>query len=388
VNDALTRLELLRRAALGGAALSLPGLLAACGGDDDETTGTTTAEERQIAKSIRWSNWSYYMDVDPKTKKHPTIEEFEQRYGTNVTYTEDVDDNAGFFAKIQPLLSRGRSTGRDLIVMTDNSPYPAILIEKGWVEKLDKTAIPNRKNLQPALQHPGWDKNRDYSMPWVSGMTGIASNLKVTGKPVTDIERLLEDPKLKGKVTFLTEFADSLAPVMLANGDDPTKVTDQSFRAAFDRIKKARDSGQIRQFTGNAYTGPLARGDLSAALSWSGDVPQLLADNPNLVWNLPDAGSDIWTDNMLIPKKGDVYSASVLINWYYRPEIAARLAAAISYISPVTGAGKAILRQNPEAAKNPLIFPTDAMLKKVYTFDDSALRNPDWQEQWQALITA
>jgi spermidine/putrescine transport system substrate-binding protein len=289
----LTREELIRRSAAGGLALSLPGLLAACGGSGDEASPTTTAARRQVAQKIRWSNWSYYMDVDPKKKGHPTLEEFEKRYGTSVTYTEDVDDNATFFAKIQPFLSRGRSTGRDLIVMTDNSPYPSLLIQKGWVERLDKSAIPNRKNLQPALQHPSWDPNRDYSMPYVSGMTGIASNIKATKTPVTTMEQMLEDPKLKGKVTLLTEFADTLSPVMLENGDDPSNVTEKSFQAAFDRIKKADDSGQIRQFTGNLYTAQLARGDLSAALAWSGDVIQLTADNPNLMWNLPDEGSDI-----------------------------------------------------------------------------------------------
>ena len=57
---------------------------------------------------------------------------------------------------------------------------------------------------------------------------------------------------------------------------------------ALDRIKKAVDSGQIRQFTGNDYSGPLAKGDLAAALSWSGDIVQLQADNKNLEWNLPE----------------------------------------------------------------------------------------------------
>jgi spermidine/putrescine transport system substrate-binding protein len=83
-----------------------------------------------------------------------------------------------------------------------------------------------------------------------------------------------------------------------------------------------------------------------------------------------------------------VYSASVLINWYYRPEISGRLAAAISYIPPVVGAKEVILREDPKAAKNTLIFPTDEMLKKVHIFDGKALNNVDWQEQWQALVTA
>src|SRR6185369_14535806 len=98
--------------------------------------------------------------------------------------------------------------------------FPSLLINKGWAEKLDKSAIPNIKNLQPSLAHPSFDSDREYSLPWQSGMTGIATNTKLTGgKAVTTIDQLLEDPKLKGKVTLLTEMADSVALVMRANGD-------------------------------------------------------------------------------------------------------------------------------------------------------------------------
>ncbi len=236
-------------------------------------------------------------------------------------YTEDINDNASYFGKIQGPLSQGQSIDRDIIVLTDNSRFPGLLIDKGWAEKLDKSAIPNIENLQPALEHPSFDPNREYSLPWQSGMTGIATNTKLTGgKPVTSMDTLLEDPKFKGKVTLLSEMADTMSLVMLANGDDPTKVTDQSFKAAYDRIKKAVDSGQIRQFTGNDYAGPLSKGDLMAAMSWSGDVVQLSADNPNLVWNLPESGGDIWTDNMLIPKGGDVVHRVDLHELRLRPE--------------------------------------------------------------------
>src|SRR3712207_372909 len=164
-------------------------------------------------------------------------------------------------------------------------------------------------------------------------MTGIASNVRLTGgKPVTSIDQLLEDPKLKGKVTMLSEMADSAGLVLLANGDDPTKVDDATFQRAVDRIKAAVDSGQIRQFTGNDYSGPLSRGDLAACVSWSGDVVQLTTDNPNLKWNLPDTGGMIWTDNMLIPKGGDAFTASTFMNFVYDPKIAAQLAAYINYV--------------------------------------------------------
>jgi spermidine/putrescine transport system substrate-binding protein len=384
----LTRIELLRRAAAGGAAFAIPGFLAACGGDDDGGAGTTATGPKELAKTLRFSNWPYYMDVDDKTKKRPTLDQFKQKTGTTVRYFEDINDNATYFGKIQRPLSQGQSVDRDIIVLTDNSRFPALLIDKGWAEPLDKSAIPNITNLQDSLKSPGFDPDRTYSLPWQSGMTGIATNLKVTKKPITSVDELLESPALKGKITLLTEMADTMSLVMLANGDDPAKVDDASFDRALKKIQRAVDSGQVRQFTGNDYTGPLSRGDLMACAAWSGDVVQLQPDNPKLVWNLPDSGGDIWTDNMLIPKGGDVFTASTYMNYVYDPKVAAKLAAYINYVSPVKGAKEEVRKIDPKLADNPLIFPDDETLGKTVIFDSKALNNQDYLEKWQSLIGA
>jgi len=382
----LTRSELLRRAALGGAALSIPGFLAACGGDSN-TAATTTAGPKELAKTLKFSNWTLYIDRDEKTKSR-TLDQFKQKHGVTVQYFEDINDNATYFGKIQRPLSQGQSIDRDIVVLTDNSRFPGLLIQRGWVEKLDKSAIPNFANLQDSLKSPSFDPDREYSLPWQSGITGIASNLKLTKTPVTSVDQLLEDKKLKGKVTLLTEMADTMSVVMLANGDDPAKVDDAAFDKALKRIQSAVDSGQVRQFTGNDYTGPLSRGDLAACISWSGDVVQLTADNPNLQWNLAESGGDIWTDNMLIPKGGDAYTASTFMNFVYDPKIAAQLAVYINYVSPVKGAKEEARKLDPALADNPLIFPDEETLSKTVIFDSEALSNQDYLEKWQSLIGA
>ena len=386
MNRPLTRKQLLERAALGSAALTLPGFLAACGGGDDQATATTQAA-KELGDRLRFSNWQLYIDIDEKTKKRPTLEQFTKETGVAVDYFEDVNDNASYFGKIQRPLSQGQSVDRDIIVLTDNSRFPSLLIDKGWAEKLDKDAIPNFSNLQDSLRSPSFDPDREYSMPWQSGIAGIATNTKLTGgKPILSVDELLDDPKLKGKVTLLTEMADTMGLVMLANGDDPTKVDEASFTKAIDRIQEAVDSGQVRQFTGNDYTGPLAKGDLAAAISWSGDVVQLTLDNPALEWHIPESGGEIWTDNMLIPTGGDVFTASTFMNFVYQPEIAAQIAAYINYVSPVKGAKEAMEKLDPDLASNPLIFPDEDTLSKVIIFDSKALSNEDYIERWQALI--
>jgi spermidine/putrescine transport system substrate-binding protein len=385
MTDVLTRQELLRRAAAGGALFTVPGLLAACGGSSSKSSSGSS--DHTLAKTLRFSNWTLYIDINEKTKSHPTLDMFKKKTGTTVRYTEDINDNATYFGKIQGPLSRGQSIDRDIIVMTDNSRYPSLLIKKGWVEKLDKSAIPNFKNLQPTLAHPNWDPDRDYSLPWQSGLTGIAYNDKLTD-PVLTVEDLLENPKLKGKITLLSGVGDTMPLIMSANGDDPTKVTDASWNRAIKVVKKAVDSGQIRQFTGNDYSGPLAKGDLSACFAWSGDVVQLTADNKHLHWNLPEAGGGIWTDNMLIPKGGNVYTASVYMNFVYDPKIAALIEDYVNYICPVKGAKAALEKIDPDVANNTLIFPTDKMLANAHNIDSAALNNEKYITEWQNLISS
>jgi spermidine/putrescine transport system substrate-binding protein len=375
MNEPTTRAEFLRRALAGGAAASLAGVF----------PEIALAGKPKLGKTLTFSNWPLYIDVDPKTHRHPSLDQFTKRYGVKVNYIEDINDNASFFGKIQAQLARGQSIGRDIIVMTDSSPYPALLIQKGWVEKLDKSAIPNIKNLRPQLRHPAWDPSRNYSLPWQSGMTGLGYNAKKT-KPVTHLDQLLTDKRLHGKVTVLNEMADAIGLAMLSNGDDPAKVDDASFNRALAKIQKAVKSGQIRQFTGNDYAPLMAKGDVWAATVWSGDMVQLHADNPHLQFDIPHAGGMIWTDNMLVPKHGDAYTASVYMNFVYSPKIAAEIEDYVNYICPVLGADRVLLKSDPAVAKNPLIFPTKKMLASLHQFDPKALFNPDYKTKWQKVL--
>jgi spermidine/putrescine transport system substrate-binding protein len=384
-----TRKELLERAALGGVVLSLPGWLAACGGDGIEGGGgETTATEvtRELANTLRISNWPLYIDIDEKTKKRPTLQQFQQEFGVNVRYIEDVNDNDEFFGKVQAPLRNGQSIDRDIVVLTDW--MAGRMVRLGYVEKVDKETLTNGDNLVQALRSPGWDPNREYSLPWQSGLTGIGYDSSKTGGPVTSVSQLLEDPKLKGKVAFLTEMPDTMGLMLQNDGKDPTKVDPADFDSAIERLQKGVDSGQIRQFTGNDYSGLLANGNLWACAAWSGDMVQLIADNPKLRFAIPDAGGMIWTDNMLIPKGGDVFTASTFMNFVYRPKVAAQIEAYVNYICPVDGAREEIRAIDPELAANELIFPTEETLAKVKIFDAEAADDADLKEKFQAVIGA
>jgi spermidine/putrescine transport system substrate-binding protein len=163
----MTRDELLRRGAAGVTLLSLPGLLAACGGgDDDGGGGSGGGGGGETNDVLNFSNWELYID----TKKPTTFQQFRNKTGIKVNYFEDVNSNDGYFAKVQGQLRQGQGIGRDIFVATDNSRFPGLYVDQEWVQKLDKKLIPNMSNLIPAQQHPPFDPNRDYSLPWLSGM--------------------------------------------------------------------------------------------------------------------------------------------------------------------------------------------------------------------------
>jgi len=392
MTDPISRRSFLRRAAASGGLLTVPGLLAACGGGGGGGTAAGSTVSNKLAKTLHFSNWTLYIDTNKKNHTFPSLIAFQKKTGVHVNYVEDINDNASFYHKIQPLLARGESTGRDIVVLTDNDRYLGLMLEKGYAEKLDKSAIPNMKNLIDVQKHPSFDPHRDYTLPWQSGMTGIAYNDTLTD-PVLSVDELLENPKLKGKITVLNDIGDAMTLVMLSNGDDPAHVTDKTWNAAFARVQKAANNGQIRRFTGNDYAPDLAAGDLSAAMSWSGDIAQI--GNAHIHWNAPKDGGAIWTDNMLIPKGGDVYTASVYMNYVYDPKVQGLMEAGdpkrnitgIYYIPPVKGAGVWAKKFNPPIASNPLIFPPTETLDSMHIFDNAALNNEKYQTQWNNLIS-
>jgi spermidine/putrescine transport system substrate-binding protein len=363
----LSRRGFLRSAGVSALALSGGGLLTACG-----TSGTTQSEatcdvtdKSASEKALNFSNWPLY--IDEKGKRLPTLEDFEAESGIDVTYNTDVNDNNQFFAKVRNQLGACESTGRDIFVLTDW--MAARMIGLGWIQELDMANMPNvEANLVESLRNPSWDQGRKYSVPWQSGLTGIAYNEKFTG-PVASFEELVTRPDLKGKISLLSEMGDTMGFMLKLVGADPDDFTDDEWAAALARLEEIVASGQVRQFTGNDYTRGLGNGDIVACEAWSGDVIAMQYDQPEIKFVVPTEGLSLWSDNMMVPIQAEhKANAESLMNYYYEPEIAARLAAWVNYICPVEGAEEAMAQVDKSLVGNPLIFPTSEDLAETFAF--------------------
>jgi spermidine/putrescine transport system substrate-binding protein len=198
------------------------------------------------------------------------------------------------------------------------------------------------------------------------------------------------DPRFKGRVSMLGDARDASNLIMLKNGVTPETAKIDDVLAAIEELDKINRSGQIRRFTGNDYTTDLTKGNLWIVQAYSGDIIQLQADNPDLRFVIPEEGATLWSDNMLIPKgAAHPYAAEEWMNYVYEPEVAAKIAAYVNYVTPVVGAREALAKDDPKLAENQLVFPSDETLAKLHPFPTlSEDEERQMNEAMQAVVGA
>jgi spermidine/putrescine transport system substrate-binding protein len=337
-------------------------LAAGCGGSSIEAASDGEAASQvdaggPVEGKLTISQWPLYIDPG----KNGTLAEFEKASGVSVKWVEDINDNAEYFGKMQPLLARGESGDRSVITVSDWLAKK--MYGLGYVQKLDYSRLPNVKaNLIPALRHPEADPNREFTVPWQGGMTGLIVRTDLA--PEVDSICDLFDPKYKGRVDMLSEMRDSVPMTLKCMGVDPEGAGREQWMAAVDKIKAAAESGQIRRFTGNDYINDLVRGDVDFVLGWSGDAVQLQKDNPDIKFVMPKEGCMLWSTSMEIPAGApNPAAAEAFMNFVYDPKVQADIAEYVSYVTPVEGVQEILAKRDPEAAKSQLIFPSPAYTK-------------------------
>jgi spermidine/putrescine transport system substrate-binding protein len=379
-----------RRAVLvGGGLAGFSAFLAACGTGGTQTasppastpgptlppaaTATAAPSVGVVATpsaALNWANWCCYLDVDTADDtKWKTLEDFQAKYGTVVTYKEVIDENEGFVNTISNQIKASQDPGWDIIVVTDW--MVARLVRLGWVEEFTLTNMPNFvANVRDVYKDQTWDTGMKHHAPWQTGMTGIGYDPAKTGT-LTSLKALFTvDPRWKGKTEFLTEMRDAVGLAMLAAGLDPRKPTRADCDTAVTMMQKAKSDGIVRDVKGNAYTEDLSGGDAVLCMAWSGDIVTL-TDAPTVKFLFPDEGVMFWTDNCVIPK-GAIHkgTAELMIDYCYVPEHAAQIEAGVAYVTPVKGVQEifAASADNKALATDPLRFPPAELSPKLVPF--------------------
>lgn len=352
----LSRRQLLRGAAVGGAAIGATSL-AGC------STGGSGGENGLV----RWANWTYYLDYDEDAGTWPTLDAFSEATGINVDYYEDIDDNKMFIGKIKDQLDLGQDTGYDVFCLTDSSLVR--LFERDQLKEFDRSLMPNVDgNMIDLVKHATFDPDREFTIPYQAGMTGLVYNTQLYPKGIKSVSDLWASD-LKGKVSLLSEQDDTVGLIMLDQGVDINgDWGDDQFFAGLDVVEKQLKSGQVSTVKGNSYTQDLESGAVLAGMAWSGDISILNAEAGEEIWKfvVPEAGATLFIDSFGMPLATEsAEQVHELIDYYYEPEVAAEVAAYVEYVTPVAGAREAMEAIDPELASNPLIFPDEEMSAKV-----------------------
>jgi spermidine/putrescine transport system substrate-binding protein len=352
---------------VGAVAAGTAAFLAACGTSGSSTSPSPKPSQSDtISDVVNVANWTLYIDLSEDELTRPTVTAFEAEYGTKVNYQEVINDNDSFFGTIKAPLQAGEDAGWDIVTLTDW--MAARIIRLGWAEKMKTSHMSNfTANLLDVYKGRSFDPNVEYLAPWAGIVGGIAAN-KTTAGFVKGFKDLF-DPRLKGKVSLLTEMRDTIGLAMLANGDDPAKADRTSFDRAIALIEPSVSDGTVRAFTGNDYKELIVKGDVAACVAWRGDVVQIGYEDPNIVWVTPTEGCTFSSDNMLIPLgAAHKYTAEKWMDWYYKPDIAAKLTAYVQYVSPVKGTKEEIAKIDATLATDPFIFPDAALEAQLNVF--------------------
>jgi putrescine transport system substrate-binding protein len=309
--------------------------------------GSARAQEEE--KILNIYNWSDYIAAD-------TIANFEKETGIKVRY-DNFDNNEIVHAK----LVAGK-TGYDIVVPSSN--WAKLQIDGGLLQKLDRSKVPNLKNLDPAVQRQlqRMDPGNDYLVNWLWGFTTVGIN-------VDKVKAAL------GSTSVLDSASEVVPAVLHYLGKPAFSKNAADYAAAATTLKAIRP--HITLFSSSGYINDMANGSICLALGWSGDINiarQRAIENKTgqkIEALIPRNGGILFFDVMVIPADAQrPNNAHKFINFMLRPENSAGLTNKVFYANPVPDSKKHI---KPEVASNPTVFLPPAELAKMVAPD--ALNN-------------
>ena len=316
----------------------------------------------QEAKVLNIYNWSDYIAED-------TIKNFEKETGIKVRY-DTFDNNEILHAK----LVAGK-TGYDIVVPSSN--WAKLQMEGGLLRKLDKSLLPNLKNLDPDIQQQiaSLDPGNQYLVNWLWGYTTVGINTAkvkaaLGGEPMpANVWELVFNPKyvskLKGCGVSVLDSASEVLPAALHYlGRDPFSKNATDYQDAAALLKSIRPS--ITLFSSSGYINDMAGGSICLALGWSGDINiarQRAIDGKtgqDIQALIPSNGGILFFDMMAIPVDApNAANAHAFINFIMRPEVHASLTNKVFYANPNKESRKFV---KPEVANNPTVFVSPAQM--------------------------
>lgn len=322
-------------------------------------------------KTLNFYNWDTYIG-------ETTIEDFKKASDINVKM-DLFGDNDELFAKL-----RNGNPGYDVIVPTHD--YVEQMISADMLLPINKTKIPNFKNLDPQFQTSAYDPNHQYSIPYMWGTMGIGYRKSaVREADMNDWAAILESNKYSGRIAIISESSTMLRLVMKYLGYSMNSNNVDELKKATDLLIKQKPHFKV--IADDNGQDLLLSGEVDIAVEWNGDILQIIEDDDDISYRVPKQGSLVWEDTLCIPKGApNIAHAHEFINYLLDAKVGADIANFIYYATP-NAAAKALM--DKEYTENPAIFPTDETIKKLeyqlYLGQEFASKV---EEEWTRFLSA
>jgi spermidine/putrescine transport system substrate-binding protein len=325
---------------------------------------SSTPPTAPTANVLNIYNWSTYIDPE-------VLKAFEQKYQVKVNY-DTYDSAESLYAKL-----KAGNPGYDVAFPPDY--MVKIMVKEQMLEELDPANIANIKNIEPKFLNPPYDPGNKYSIPYQWITLGIGYNIKKTGEEINSWSALI-DPKYKGKVALLDDMRHTMGAVLIYLGYSPNTKNPEEIKQAQDFLIKNKDN--IAAFAPDTGQQLLNQGEVNLTMEYSGDIFQVMKENPDLRYVIPKEGSIIGMDNMVIPKGApNKKLAETFINFILEPENSAKISNFIDYASP----NKVAIDQkliDAENLKNPGIYPPPEIFEKLQYLQDVGEATQLYDQAW------
>lgn len=299
-------------------------------------------------------NWGEYIDPE-------LLKQFEEQEGIKVIY-ETFDSNEGMMGKIEQ-----GGTSYDISVPSE---YAVQMMEqKDLLLPLDFDKIPNIKNIDPYFMNLAFDPQNKYSIPYFWGTLGIAYNPSLLDGQTFESWESLWDASLRQKVILVDSAREVLGVALNSFGYSLNSTSLQELKEATDKLETMGPN--VKAVIGDEVTQLMINNEASVALTWSGQAADMISENEDIDYIVPEEGSNLWFDNIVIPRTAtNIEGAYKFINFMLDPEVAAQNAEYVGYSTPNV---KALSFMDEEITEDERFYPDEEAREHLEVYKNLGL---------------
>ncbi len=320
---------------------------------------------REEKSHINVYNWGDYIDQE-------VLKDFEEEYGIKVKY-DMFETNEDMYIKI-------KQGGSNYDVLFPSDYMIERMIREDMLVKIDKDNISNLEKVGEDFLNLDFDPNNEYSVPYMWGTVGIIYNTTMVDEEV-DSWDILWNEKYENQIIMLNSQRDTIAIALKKLGYSMNTRDIEELEQAKDELIKQRPL--VYAYMGDDIKGAMVSGEGAIGVVWSGDAVAMIRDNPDLAYVIPEEGTNLWFDNMVVPNTyQNKEGAEKFINFMARPDIAARNTDYIGYSTPITEA----IEMLPDDIKNSEVaYPSSRVIGNTEIFKDPTDIITEYDRIWTEL---